>query len=197
MPLNFPNNPANGDVYQYDYTIQLNGTTFFRNVDYTYSSVKDTWTGEITQSTRIADPVPNQVTASPPFVNAGETDAGTEQNPYQMLPVTAPTPGGAIQSAQQITFTGQVSGERILFQDFSGTSKERFQQLLTIVDGYGTATTGLRYEDDPTTPPEQDGIVYNALLKCVEVWFTWNVTQQVAQPLEVVTDSSITVTGNV
>ena len=197
MPLNFPNNPANGDVYQYDYTIQLNGTTFFRNVDYTYSSAKDSWTGEITQSTRIADPVPSEVTASPPFTNAGETDAGTEQNPYQMLPVTAPTPGGAIQSAQQITFTGQVSGERILFQDFSGTSKERFQQLLTIVDGYGTSTTGLRYEDDPTTPPEQDGIVYTALLKCGEVWFTWDVTQQVAQPLEVVTDSSITVTGNV
>ena len=44
---------------------------------------------------------------------------------------------------------------------------------------------------------EQDGIVYTTLLKCGETWFTWNVTQQVAQPLEVVTDSSITVTGNV
>ena len=196
MPLNFPNNPANGDVYQYDYTIDLNGTTFFRNVDYTYSSAKDSWTGELTISQRIADPNPSDVTASPPFTNAGETDAGTEQNPYRLLPNTNPTPGSAIESTQLITFTGQVSGERILFQDFSGTSSTRFQQFLTFCDGYGTATTSMRYEDDPTTPPEQDGIVYTALLKSGNTWFTWDVTQQVAQPIVEDTPSTIVVTGN-
>ena len=196
MPLNFPNNPANGDVYQYDYTIQLNGTTFFRNVDYTYSSAKDSWRGTITQSQRIADPTPNQVSASPPFTNAGESNAGTVDNPYRLLPYTNPTPGSAVTSTQQITFTGQVSGERIVFQDFSGTSDTRFQQFSLICDGYGTATTGLRYEDDPTTPQDQDGIVYTALLKAGETWFTWEVTQQVAQPIEVDSASVITVTGN-
>ena len=75
MALDFPNNPANGDVYPYSYTIDLNGTTFFREVDYVYSAAKDSWTGTITQSTRISKPDPSDVVASPPFSNAADLDA--------------------------------------------------------------------------------------------------------------------------
>ncbi len=201
MALNFPNAPANGDTYSYQVNItnpaDPSTILLVRDVLYTYSSAKDSWKGAITQSSRIADPSPSEVTASPPFSNAGESDAGTQGNPYVITAQTAPTPGGTINSTQQITFTNQVSGERILFQDFSGTSNTRFQQFLLICDGYGNATTNIRYEDDPTTPQEQDGVVYTALLKVGNVWFTWEVTQQVAQPIVTETSSQISVTGNV
>ena len=200
MALNFPNNPANNDTYAYQVNITSAsdpGTVLMvRNVLYTYSSVKDSWRGTITSSSRIANPSPSDVTASPAFSNEGDPDAGTQGNPYKLTPQTAPTPGGVINSDQQITFSGQVSGERILFQDFSGTSSTRFQQFLTICDGFGSASIYIRYEDDPITPQVQDGIVYTALLKTGNVWFTWEVTQQVAQPILTDTTSIISVTGN-
>ena len=200
MALNFPNNPANGDTYSYQVSItdpSDPGTVLLlRDVLYTYNSTKDSWKGTITQSSRIADPIPFDVTASPAFTNDGDSDAGTQQNPYKLIDQTAPTPGGMIKSTQLITFTNQVAGEKILFQDFSGTSSTRFQQFLTFCNGFGSASLNLRYEDDPTTPQEQDGVIYTALLKAGNVWFTWNVTQQVAQPIETDVATTISVTGN-
>ena len=197
MALNFPNNPINGDTYSYQVNItdpsEPDTILFARDVLYTYNSTKDSWKGLITQSSRIANPSPADVTASPEFINVGESNAGTQENPYKLLDQTAPTPGGIINSTQLITFAGQVAGEKILFQDFSGT---RFQQFLTFCNGFGSASLKLRYEDTPTTPQDQDGVIYTALLKSGNVWFTWNVTQQVAQPIETDVATQISVTGN-
>ena len=117
MALNFPNNPANGDTYSYQVSItdpSDPGTVLLlRDVLYTYNSTKDSWKGTITQSSRIADPIPFDVTASPAFTNDGDSDAGTQQNPYKLIDQTAPTPGGMIKSTQLITFTNQVAGEKI------------------------------------------------------------------------------------
>ncbi len=54
----------------------------------------------------------------------------------------------------------------------------------------------LRYEDDPTTPQDQDGVVYTALLRAGNVWFAWDVTQQVAQPVAADNQTIISVTDS-
>ena len=199
MALNFPDNPDNGDTYQYQANITdpSDPSTILevRDVLYTYSSAKDSWTGTITTSNIIADPIPSNVVATPPFLNAGETDAGTLQNPYQVSAQTSATPGGVINSNQTITFTGNTSGELILFRDEGSSSNTRFQQFVTICDPYGNSYVNLRYEDDPITT--QDGVIYTAALRSGNVHFTWAVTQQVAQPINANTGSVINVTGNV
>ena len=201
MAIDFPNNPANGETYNYQVNIvdpaEPDTVLYIRNVLYTYSQPKDSWTGTIVSSSRIANPSPDEVSASPPFSNAGEVDAGTEQNPYQLNPQVAPTPGGTINSDQLVTFVRQVSGERVLFQDFSDHSNTRFQQFVAIIDGLGSATIPIRYEDDPTTPQEADGTEYTMLSKVGSTWFTWTVTQQVAQPILEDKETTISVTGNV
>ena len=179
MALDFPNNPNNGDVYPYTYTVDLNGVTFFREVDYVYSAAKDSWTGTITESTRISKPDPSDVVASTPFYNAADIDAGTPGNPYKLNDQIAPTPGMTLLSGQQIIFTGQTAGQRIYFQDEGQSSQTRFQQDLLFLDGYGSAVTRLKYTDEPVTPQEGNGTPYTGLIKAGNVYFEWTVTQQV------------------
>ncbi len=182
--INFPDNPQNNEEFVYN-----DGEG--RVVKYRYYNPKDSWTGTINTSIQIANPIPAQVTANPPFTSG----TGTQEDPYVVTPGTCATQGLGLLSEQQIIISGQTLGQRIYFNDQSANAGLRFQQPLGVVDGFGIYNTRLVYNDDPKT--FVDGIVYSALWSVGTAWLTWDVTQQVTDPISQNSATSISVSGNV
>ena len=182
--INFPDNPTNNEEFVYN-----DGEG--RVVKYRYYNPKDSWTGTINTSIQIANPIPAQVTANPPFTSG----TGTQEDPYVVNPGVCATQGLGVESEQQIIISGQTLGQRIYFNDQSANAGLRFQQPLGVVDGFGIYNTRLVYNDDPKT--FVDGIVYSALWSVGTAWLTWDVTQQVTDPISQNSATSISVSGNV
>ena len=182
--INFPDNPTNNENFVYN-----DGEG--RVIDYRYYSPKDSWTGGINTSIQIADPIPAQVSANPPF----SSGSGTLEDPYVVTAGTCATQGLGLLSSQQIIISGQTLGQRIYFNDISVNSGLRFQQPLGVVDGFGVYLTRLVYNDIP--PSTVDGIVYQGLWQCGETYLTWDVTQQVTSPISQNTATTISVDGGV
>ena len=182
--INFPDNPGNNENFVYN-----DGEG--RIIDYRYYSPKDSWTGGINTSIQIADPIPAQITANPPFTSG----TGTQEDPYIVTPGTCATQGLGLESSQQIIVSGQTLGQRIYFNDLSVNAELRFQQPLGVVDGFGVYLTRLFYNDIPSSTT--DGIVYQGLWQCGEAWLQWDVTQQVTSPISQNSATSISVAGGV
>lgn len=184
MAIDFPDNPVNLEKYTYN-----DGAG--RVVTYTYIAAKDSWTGEINTSIQIAQPLPSQVRANPPF-NSG---TGTQEDPYIVTAGICATQGLGVVSSQQIIVSGQTLGQRIYFNDQSQNAGLRFQQPLGVIDGFGTYNTNLYYNDSPIS--DVDGIIYSALLQVGTAWLSWNVTQQVTSPISQNSATSISVSDSV
>jgi hypothetical protein len=115
----------------------------------------------------LANPLPGQTTAVPPF----EGGTGTIDNPYILTAATA-FAGGKASSAQTITFQGQPVGSLVSWVDNnSGTNGGRYNQPIGTVNSSGLWSGKLGFYDTPAAP----SLSYTGLLVCGGVYFTWGV----------------------
>ena len=89
--INFPDNPYNGQVF-----------TASNQVEYTYNSANDTWTGALEAGVVPINPDPSDVQTTPQFGNPPGTGGGTgtESDPYILTTETVVLQGGEIESDQ-------------------------------------------------------------------------------------------------
>lgn len=118
-----------------------------------------------------ANPTPGNTGVTPAFASGD----GSQANPFTCTPVSVNI-GGAVQSAQLITFSGLTPGQQVIFQDLNSTTNgNRFAQPTGTVSGNGTYTFRLQFVDNPATT---GGGTYTAQIKCgtSTVYFRWVVT---------------------
>jgi hypothetical protein len=118
----------------------------------------------------VANPLPGQTTAVPPF----EGGTGTIDSPYILTAATA-FAGGKVSSAQTITFQGQPVGSLVSWVDNnSATNGGRYNQPIGTVNSSGLWSGKLGFYDVPATASKS----YVGLLVCGGVYFSWGVTTQ-------------------
>ena len=160
--LNFPDNPPDGDTYNYD-----DGSG--RVVTYTYDATNDTWTGPIIKTTSLIQPTSDDVT-----VSGRVNGLGTEEDPYVLRSSSASMGGMGIISPHKITISNQIPGKRVAFSNMSANSGRRFQQPVGTVNGSGQYITHLQYKDAPRSNVR--GIKYAGLFRIGSVYFSWLVS---------------------
>ena len=122
---------------------------------------------------KLANPEPADVSASPDFLGG----SGTAADPFILTPVTVNSLGGAAQSVQQITIVGQSPDSQGVWQDLSTGAGFRFSQSAAQFDYTGAWTGYLTYIDSPAST---SGQVYKGALRIGNdpgVYFSWDVTQ--------------------
>jgi hypothetical protein len=118
----------------------------------------------------VANPLPGQTTAVPPF----EGGTGTIDSPYILTAATA-FAGGKATSAQTITFQGQPVGSLVSWVDNnSATNGGRYNQPIGTVNSTGLWSGKLGFYDAPAVA----SMNYTGLLMCGGVYFSWGVTTQ-------------------
>jgi len=122
------------------------------------------------------NPAPTDFAANPAFVSG----TGTQADPFIITPSTVAAPGGTVQSAQQLTLTGQKEGAAINWVDNSVGVGNRFQQAGGAVPAGGTVNLRLSYLDTPNSTADQN---YTGNLQLGTTYFKWVVTQQVIPAL--------------
>lgn len=126
---------------------------------------------ELSSVPKPINPGPSDFAANPAFVSG----TGTQADPFIITPSTVTAPGGAAQSAQQLSLTGLKVGAAINWTDHSVGTGTRFQQTNGIVPASGNVSLRLAYSD---TPNSTASAPYTGDLQLGTTYFRWVVTQQ-------------------
>ena len=158
--LVFPDSPSDQETF-----------TAPNDVIYTYSSVNDSWTGDVPLSVFI-DPDPSDVSATPDF----DSGTGSFSDPFVITPAIVAL-GESASSAQYITIADQTQKYVRFFNATKPSATgSKFNQSFATVNSDGEWQGRLVYDDSKGIITEDEFTITGTLI-IGTVYFSWTVTQ--------------------